>query len=466
MFATKKLRFRLLCVLMSVVTPLTPSAAVLAQSPDGIAENANLQYILPYSAAIVSARPKQLLTSEMAQALPIEVVQAAGIKELGLDPLTIESIVFSMIPPLAGPPSYAIFVTFTERFELSTLSPKLTQHTVPAQRDGKPYLQSQTQQEPSMIWVGEKTLLLAPEHSLNQLLTAKPGEPDSFAKQLTECANDDAALLINLEGLRPLIQLGLNQARNEIPAEYQQFLEIPNLLKQARLRVNLSGQGPIELSVATNDERSSDRMEELIEELMAVYRKQASMQAARMLQSADPVEQAMGRYINRVTPAWSEEFMPARNGERFTFFEFDSARDSNSQLTTVVAICRSPRGTAITGRPSGARSSTADYFVEQRSADYVGATQFRIGPRTFARARELQRRHGKPLLSWRVHILPYLEQQELYDQFHLDEPWDSEHNRQLISLMPETYIDPSSPRSHRQRWKDALPWREGQRPSL
>ena len=94
MFATKKLHFRLLCVLMSVVTPLTPSAAVLAQSPDGIAENANLQYILPYSAAIVSARPRQLLTSEMAQALPIEVVQAAGIKELGLDPLTIESIVF------------------------------------------------------------------------------------------------------------------------------------------------------------------------------------------------------------------------------------------------------------------------------------------------------------------------------------------------------------------------------------
>ena len=390
MFATKKLRFRLLCVLMSVVTPLTPSAAVLAQSPDGIAENANLPYILPYSAAIVSARPKQLLTSEMAQALPIEVVQAAGIKELGLDPLTIESIVFSMIPPLAGPPSYAIVVTFTERFELSTLSPKLTQHTVPAQRDGKPYLQSQTQQEPSMIWVGEKTLLLAPEHSLNQLLTAKPGEPDSFAKQLTECANDDAALLINLEGLRPLIQLGLNQARNEIPAEYQQFLEIPNLLKQARLRVNLSGQGPIELSVATNDERSSDRMEELIEELMAVYRKQASMQAAKMMQNGDPIEQAMGRYINRVTPAWSEEFMPARNGERFTFFEFDSARDSNSQLTTI-AIAGVLVGTTLAGRPSGARSSTADYFVEQRSADYVGATQLRIGPRTFARARELQR---------------------------------------------------------------------------
>src|SRR5262249_48169723 len=31
---------------------------------------------------------------------------------------------------------------------------------------------------------------------------------------------------------------------------------------------------------------------------------------------------------------------------------------------------------------------------------------------------------GKPLLSWRVHILPYIEQAALYNQFKLDEPWD------------------------------------------
>ena len=49
---------------------------------------------------------------------------------------------------------------------------------------------------------------------------------------------------------------------------------------------------------------------------------------------------------------------------------------------------------------------------------------------------------GKPLLSWRVHILPYIEQNALYNQFHLDEPWDSEHNRKLISIMPSLYIDP------------------------
>ena len=51
---------------------------------------------------------------------------------------------------------------------------------------------------------------------------------------------------------------------------------------------------------------------------------------------------------------------------------------------------------------------------------------------------------GKPLLSWRVHILPELEQGKLYKQFHLDEPWDSEHNRKLVAKMPSIYADPDS----------------------
>ena len=51
---------------------------------------------------------------------------------------------------------------------------------------------------------------------------------------------------------------------------------------------------------------------------------------------------------------------------------------------------------------------------------------------------------GTPLLSWRVHILPYIEQGNLYQQFHLDEPWDSEHNIKLLDQMPDVYRSPSS----------------------
>jgi hypothetical protein len=39
---------------------------------------------------------------------------------------------------------------------------------------------------------------------------------------------------------------------------------------------------------------------------------------------------------------------------------------------------------------------------------------------------------GRPLYSWRVLLLPFMEQQDLYKQFRLDEPWDSPHNQQFL----------------------------------
>jgi hypothetical protein len=53
-------------------------------------------------------------------------------------------------------------------------------------------------------------------------------------------------------------------------------------------------------------------------------------------------------------------------------------------------------------------------------------------------------KEGKPLLSWRVAILPYVEQDNLYKEFHLDEPWDSEHNKKLLAKMPKIYLRPGA----------------------
>jgi prepilin-type processing-associated H-X9-DG protein len=46
---------------------------------------------------------------------------------------------------------------------------------------------------------------------------------------------------------------------------------------------------------------------------------------------------------------------------------------------------------------------------------------------------------GKPLLSWRVSILPFVESNNLYTQFKLDEPWDSPNNKRLLDQMPRIY---------------------------
>ncbi len=57
----------------------------------------------------------------------------------------------------------------------------------------------------------------------------------------------------------------------------------------------------------------------------------------------------------------------------------------------------------------------------------------------------LHSKDGKPGLSWRVALLSFIEQDSLYRQFKLDEPWDSPRNIKLLDRMPPTYALPGDP---------------------
>ena len=54
-------------------------------------------------------------------------------------------------------------------------------------------------------------------------------------------------------------------------------------------------------------------------------------------------------------------------------------------------------------------------------------------------------KQGRPMLSWRVAILPYLGSAQRYSRFRLDEPWDSPHNLALVNDRPDVYACPSDP---------------------
>jgi prepilin-type processing-associated H-X9-DG protein len=49
---------------------------------------------------------------------------------------------------------------------------------------------------------------------------------------------------------------------------------------------------------------------------------------------------------------------------------------------------------------------------------------------------------GKPLLSWRVALLPFLGHADLFRKFNTFEPWDSPHNKELLRNMPDIFRRP------------------------
>ena len=48
-------------------------------------------------------------------------------------------------------------------------------------------------------------------------------------------------------------------------------------------------------------------------------------------------------------------------------------------------------------------------------------------------------KHGQPMHSWRVLILPQLGYQSLFDSYRFDEPWNSPNNSMLLASIPEEY---------------------------
>jgi hypothetical protein len=89
-------------------------------------------------------------------------------------------------------------------------------------------------------------------------------------------------------------------------------------------------------------------------------------------------------------------------------------------------------------RQKAMRTACVNYEKQIGLAFHNFHSRYRAFPPAFSRDNA-----GKPLLSWRVLILPFLEQQKLYDEFHLGEPWDSAHNQSLISKMPAIYRCPA-----------------------
>jgi len=55
---------------------------------------------------------------------------------------------------------------------------------------------------------------------------------------------------------------------------------------------------------------------------------------------------------------------------------------------------------------------------------------------------------GKPMHSWRVRILPYIDAGNLYDLYDSNEPWDGPNNSKLANQMPPSYRCPAMPSSN------------------
>ncbi len=114
--------------------------------------------------------------------------------------------------------------------------------------------------------------------------------------------------------------------------------------------------------------------------------------------------------------------------------------DHGSQLTQ--DLVKHVLGPAVQDARNAARRNQQTNNFKQVA---LAMLNYESSTKSLPAASAIVDKDGKPLLSWRVAILPYLEQQALYNEFRLDEPWDSEHNLKLAKTVPSVFIDPRHP---------------------
>ncbi len=96
---------RAICWILMVTMVAMPTFG-FAQQPVATQQldKADLGYITPNAMLTIVAHPRRVLTLPAMEMMPIEVVSAAGKKELGIEPADVQRVLLVVEAPTAGPP--------------------------------------------------------------------------------------------------------------------------------------------------------------------------------------------------------------------------------------------------------------------------------------------------------------------------------------------------------------------------
>lgn len=423
-----------------------PSAAELPSVPGappvGTEGGIDARFVAPGASAVIAIRPAQIMASPLTEMLPREVATAAGLTYLGVDPANVDQVV--AFGDLSNPmmPGYGVMFKFNQPFRATSIPPSAYVHAQLSELNGKKYLQSHHPILPSFYGSNKATLVLAPDGTLRQLVEAggqaASGPLLDHVRQAP--AGSDLYVAVDVAALRPIAGPYVGMAASKLPPDLQPLFTIPNFISAAELTVNLTGDGPTSLVVHANDEAAAEQVLSLVADANRKYQEGVKARLAEQAASQDPIERAYAQYAERVSGNWMTQFMPVRDGAKLTLFHSDGLDESQKKMLVAgSAIAAGALLPAVqAARQAGQRTASMTNMKQIMLALLNHESAKRSLP-----AHAIYSEDGTPLLSWRVQILPYIDGgQQLYEQFKLDEPWDSEHNKALIAQMPTVYANP------------------------
>jgi hypothetical protein len=404
----------------------------------------DLSYIPATAMAAVVLAPQRVLNSEAGQLYPLEVLEVLSQRATGVNAMDVEQgIVLLQMSEDSPVPMAGAIVRLSKPAALEVLFPSLKQAPGTWQQVEVAGRQAIRFADPSggpvpmsfeVTMPDSKTVLVGMSGFLTQMLTAKNAD-SPLLKLLAEVnANDELVAVASADMLpEPLQQAMVNP--NLVPPVFAQYTVALKYLSAVEISVSIGSGWGGKFVIHSHDAEQAEALEAVLVQGLSMA-KQLLLAQVNAANSGDAmVDAAMAKYQVRIGNYLEQMFRPTRDGDRLTM---DSNATIGVATTGVLVALLLPAVQAA--RDAARRVSSKNNLKQIGIALHNYHETFRQFP--VGESERVQYQDGKQLLSWRVHLLPFLEEDVLYRQFKLNEPWDSPHNIKLLDQIPPVYVNP------------------------
>ncbi|MBI1246675.1 DUF1559 domain-containing protein [bacterium] len=421
-----QLRTLFFTLLFSVV----PSVhALFAEDAIGI------EFVPPNAVLGVVVKPEAVSTRPLLEMVPWEVMSVKSKEFTGVTLQDVQSVLsFTTAPGPDGKPLAGAVVRLAKGAPLESLFPALREdgqlELAAWPESNKPYLKGTNGFLLDVYPVNENIYLLGTPETVKAMVSqqAKPVAGPLAALLQSDLQDAEFQALLVVEPIRDMARFLLADPRFDM---FPGMKELPEQLSHAQLICNLDMEkGGVTLKLAAPNEANAMQLEETVEGLLETVTKLAR-QMAQPANPDSPEGQAFLQYTDRISHTLLAALKPVRTKDQVVMTTVGKPGTSPQVLLASGTALFMPMIANL--QASNVRSRSANNLKQIMLAMWNYYDTYQKMPADSYGA------DGKPLLSWRVHILPYIEQQALYNQFHLDEPWNSEHNQKLIKQMPMPY---------------------------
>jgi hypothetical protein len=203
----------------------------------------------------------------------------------------------------------------------------------------------------------------------------------------------------------------------------------------ARVTVDLDKTADVRLSLQAANERAAALAAQSVKSSLASF--------DLILEAAQGIRQAQGEPGGKRASGRDVTLFLRQALSRVVVEEAGAKVECRLQMDIAPGLFQQVAGEVVAAlRQGGDRARSVNNLKQIALAMHSYHDVFRGFPP--AGLTGVKNRAGKPLLSWRVAILPFLEQEALYRHFDLDLPWDHPVNKKLIDKMPSIFALPGA----------------------